>query len=88
LIATEQYTSNGLGFLEMVSPGYKGKSFYIDKPSVADNNLIPASSTGALLWAKEDLPIIPLFSKMGSAIGRPYGKNKNIERMRNTKCVM
>ena len=46
------HTSNGPGFLEMVSPGYKGQSFYIDKPSVADNNLITASCTGALLWAK------------------------------------
>jgi hypothetical protein len=27
----------------MVAPGYKGQSFYIDKPSVADNSLITAS---------------------------------------------
>lgn len=53
LLDNRPHTSNGPGFLEMVSPGYKGQSFYIDKPSVADNNLITASSTGALLWAKQ-----------------------------------
>ncbi len=53
LLNNRPHTSNGLGFLEMVSPGYKGQSFYIDKPSVADRNLITASCTGALLWAKQ-----------------------------------
>ena len=52
LLDHRPHTSNGPGFLEMVSPGYIGQSFYIDKPSVADNNLITASSTGALLWAR------------------------------------
>lgn len=55
------HTSNGQGFLEMVSPGYKGKSFYIDKPSVADSNLITASSTGALLWAKQIIEHLDVF---------------------------
>lgn len=55
------HTSNGSGFLEMVSPGYKGQSFYIDKPSVADNNLITASSTGSLLWAKQIIERLDVF---------------------------
>ena len=55
------HTSNGQGFLEMFSPGYKGKNFYIDKPSVADNNLITASSTGALLWAKQIIEHLGVF---------------------------
>jgi len=49
LLNERPHTSNGPGFLELVSPGYKGQSFYIDEPSVADNNLITASCTGALL---------------------------------------
>ena len=53
LLDKRPHTSNGPGFLEMVAPNYKGKSFYIDKPSVADYNLITASCTGALLWAKQ-----------------------------------
>jgi putative intracellular protease/amidase len=53
LLDNRPHTSNGPGYLEMISPSYKGQSFYIDKPSVRDNNLITASSTGALLWAKQ-----------------------------------
>ncbi len=55
------HTSNGPGFLEMVSPGYKGQGFYIDKPSVADDNLITAGSTGALLWAKQIIEHLGVF---------------------------
>jgi len=53
LLDKRLHTSNGVGFLEMVSPGYKGQKFYIDKPSVANNNLITAGPVGALLWAKQ-----------------------------------
>lgn len=61
LLDQRSHTSNGPGFLEMVSPSYKGQSFYIDKPSVADCNLITASSTGALLWAKQIIEHIGVF---------------------------
>ena len=55
------HTSNGAGFLEMFSPGYKGQSFYVDNPSVADNNLITAAPTGALLWAKQIIEHLGVF---------------------------
>lgn len=61
LLNNRPHTSNGPGFLEMISPAYKGQSFYIDKPSVADNNLITASSTGALLWAKQIIEHLDVF---------------------------
>ena len=61
LLDQRPHTSNGAGFLEMVSPGYKGQSFYIDKPSVADNNLITAGSTGGLLWAKQIIEYLGVF---------------------------
>jgi len=61
LLDKRPHTSNGPGFLEMVSPGYKGQSFYIDEPSVADNNLITAGSTGALLWAKQIIEHLGVF---------------------------
>ena len=61
LLDNRPHTSNGPGFLEMVSPGYKGQNFYIDKPSVADNNLITASSKGALLWAKQIIERLGVF---------------------------
>lgn len=61
LLDNRPHTSNGPGFLEMVSPCYKGQSFYVDKPSVADNNLITASSTGGLLWAKQIIERLGVF---------------------------
>lgn len=61
LLDNRPHTSNGSGFLEMFSPAYKGQCFYIDKPSVADNNLITASCTGALLWAKQIIEHLGVF---------------------------
>lgn len=61
LLDKRPHTSNGPGFLEMFSPSYKGQSFYINKPSVADKNLITASPTGALLWAKQIIEHLGVF---------------------------
>lgn len=55
------HTSNGPGFLDMVAPSYKGQNFYIDEPSVAGGNLITASSTGCLLWAKQIIEYLDVF---------------------------
>ena len=62
LLDNRPHTSNGPGFLEMVSPNYKGQSHYIDQPSVADHNLITASSTGGLIWAKQIIEHANVFS--------------------------
>lgn len=61
LLDNRAHTSNGAGFLEAFSPSYSGQSFYIDEPSVADNNLITASSTGSLLWAKQIIEHLDVF---------------------------
>ena len=37
LLDQRPHTSNGPGFLEMVSPGYQGQNFYVDEPSVAED---------------------------------------------------
>ena len=63
LIDKRSHTSNGVGFLEMFSSNYKGKEFYIDTPSVADNNLITASGTGSLLWAKQIIQCLNVFEE-------------------------
>ena len=61
LLDGRPHTSNGAGYLEMVSPAYRGQKFFIDAPSVADHNLITASSTGALLWAKQIIERLDVF---------------------------
>ena len=57
LLDNRRHTSNGQGFLEMFSPTYKGQSFYIDEPSIADNNRITANPTGSLVWANKLLSV-------------------------------
>ncbi len=61
LLDKRPHTSNGPGFLEMFAPDYKGQGFYMDKTSVADNNLITASCTGALLWTKQIIEHLGVF---------------------------
>ena len=61
LLDNRRHTSNGQGFLEMFSPTYRGQSFYIDEPSVSDNNLITANPTGSLLWAKQIIERLGVF---------------------------
>lgn len=61
LLDNRPHTSNGPGFLEMFCPDYKGQHFYVDQPSVADHNLITASSAGALLWAKQIIGHLGVF---------------------------
>ena len=61
LLDQRLHTSNGLGYLEMYSPSYKGQECYVDKPSIADRNLITAGSTGSLLWAKQIFERLEIF---------------------------
>lgn len=61
LLDNRPHTSNGPGFLEMFVPNYRGQEFYVDQPSTAANNLITASSTGSLLWAKQIIQQLDVF---------------------------
>lgn len=61
LLDQRLHTSNGARYLEMVSPSYKGQKFFVDVPSVVDRNLITASSTGGLLWAKQIIERLDVF---------------------------
>ena len=61
LLDDRPHTSNGEGFLDMMCPGYRGQRHYVAEPSVADGNLITASGTGALLWAKQIIERLGVF---------------------------
>ena len=58
-----RHTSNGPGFLEMVSPSYKGQALYVDQGSVTDGNLVTAGSTASLLWAKQIIELLGVFEE-------------------------
>ena len=61
LLDQRPHTSNGVGFLDHFCPNYKGQSFYVDHPSVTDNNLITASGTAPLQWAKQIIEHLGVF---------------------------
>ena len=61
LLDQRPHTSNGTGFLEMTCPNYKVQSFYIDKLSVSDHNLITAGAAGALLWTRQIIEHLGVF---------------------------
>lgn len=61
LLDHRPHTSNGAGFLDMFCPTYKGQNYFVDMPSVSDGNLITASGTGALLWAKQIIERLGVF---------------------------
>ncbi len=53
ILNTRKHTSNGKGFLEMVSPEYKGSENYIDTAAVCESNLITASGLAPLEFTYE-----------------------------------
>lgn len=61
LLDHRSHTSNGPGFLDMFCPSYKGSSHYINQPAVRDHNLITASSTGSLEWARHIIEYLNVF---------------------------
>jgi len=61
LLDQRPHTSNGAGFLEMFCPNYKGTDCFVDKLSVVGDNLITASASGALLWAKQIIEHLGVF---------------------------
>ncbi|MGM0300989.1 hypothetical protein IGI66_000572 [Enterococcus sp. AZ048] len=61
MLDSTPHTSNGPGFLEMVSPEYKGQEFYVDRSSVSVNNLITAGSTNSLSWTKDIIESLDVF---------------------------
>ena len=61
ILDDKKHTSNGVGFLNMFCPEYKGTDNYIDKSAVRDGNLITAAATGALDMARLILEYLDVF---------------------------
>lgn len=79
LLDHRRHTSNGRGFLERFSSAYKGQAFYVDEPSVADQNLITANPTGALLWAKQIIARLGVFQADTLKLWYEYFRTGNAE---------
>ncbi|MHC9532025.1 DJ-1/PfpI family protein [Dellaglioa sp. L3N] len=58
-----KHTSNSLIFLKMFSNNYIGENLYQNVPTFRDKNLITANSASGLLWTKEILVYLNVYSK-------------------------
>jgi putative intracellular protease/amidase len=56
------HTNNGIEYLKMVAPHYKGDAYYQEDRAVSDGNLITASSAGPLQFARYILQQLEVFS--------------------------
>ena len=53
ILDNRKHTSNDKEFLKMFCPEYTGENFYLNQPTVTDNNLITASSFAVLEFSYE-----------------------------------
>ncbi|MSN98941.1 glutamine amidotransferase [Bacillus paralicheniformis] len=59
---SRKHTSNDLAYMKMVCPHYKGEPFYEMEPAVSDENLVTASGTAPLEFAREVLKKLDVFA--------------------------
>ncbi|PEJ35578.1 type 1 glutamine amidotransferase family protein [Bacillus pseudomycoides] len=57
-----KHTSNGLEYIKMVCPNYKGEKFYEMRPAVSGENLVTASGVAPLEFTMEVLKKLDVFA--------------------------
>ena len=62
LLDSRRHTSNDLEYMKMVAPNYRGEKYYEMQPSVIDGNLITASGTAPLEFARDVLKVLDVFA--------------------------
>lgn len=62
LLDSRRHTSNDLGYLKMVCPGYNGEKYYQNEPAVTDGRLITASGVAPLEFTRHVLEALDVFS--------------------------
>jgi len=62
LLDNRPHTSNDLGYLKAVIPGYTGEAFYRPGPVITDGKLITASGVAPVEFAREVLGELGVFS--------------------------
>jgi len=63
LLDHRPHTSNGLEYLNLFCPSYRGSAHYRDEKVVSDGNLITTGATGGLLLAREVIAMLDLFTE-------------------------
>lgn len=62
LLDLRKHTSNDLEYLKIIIPNYQGEKYYQMQPVVTDGNLITASGTASLEFARNVLETLEVFS--------------------------
>ena len=60
-----RHTSNSVGYLKAMIPGYGDTESYIDQLAVADQNLITASGLGSVEFAREVIRSLSIYDDEG-----------------------
>ena len=63
LLDARRHTSNDLGYLKAVAPGYRGETLYREEGAVADGGLVTASGLASLEFARETLRALDLMKR-------------------------
>lgn len=63
ILNSRKHTSNSVEFLTGCTKEYTGNDFYVNQMSVRDETVITASSAGSLLWAKDIMECLSIYSK-------------------------
>ena len=77
LLDSRRHTSNDLGYLKMVCPGYNGEKYYQNEPAVTDGKLITASGVAPLQFARHVLEALDVF--LSRTLDAWYLLNKTCE---------
>ncbi|HEX3072142.1 MAG TPA: type 1 glutamine amidotransferase family protein [Ignavibacteriales bacterium] len=63
LLNNRPHTSNGLDYLKIQSPRYKGDTYYVNKACVTDSNLITANGTAAPEFARDLIKLLGIYDE-------------------------
>lgn len=63
LTRNTKHTSNSLGYLKAMVPGYEDESNYVDELAVTDKNLITASGLGSVEFGREVVKRLGIFGE-------------------------
>jgi len=77
LLDSRWHTSNDLGYLKMVCPGYNGGKYYKNEPAVTDEKLITASGVAPLEFTLHVLKALDVF--LPQTLNAWYKLNKTHE---------
>ena len=72
LLDTVDHTSNDLDYIKGMSPSYQGECFYQDKPCVIGDNIITATGTASIEFAKTIFEVLDIYDNVNTSLWFQY----------------